>query len=202
MNYNLKYYYALFLLLFWHLYILLCYASPSVSDMYYQYYINGSIQKWNRGVGSKYLFGDLIDFRKGGNSSLYVLGGFSGQEKKGTWTCSEYIYIYLRPNTETKYDINLYMSAVPFLNEKHQNQYIEVIVNEVIVKKINYTLGEIGQNIQVIRVNNDIINSNKGNIVVKIRAKGLVSPWELGLSDDTRKLGVYVESIMLKEVEK
>jgi len=94
------------------------------------------------------------------------------------------------------------MSAVPFLNEKHQNQYIEVIVNEVIVKKINYTLGEIGQNIQVIRVNNDIINSNKGNIVVKIRAKGLVSPWELGLSDDTRKLGVYVESIMLKEVEK
>ena len=170
--------------------------------MYFQYYIKGGIEKWNRGIGSRYSYGDRIDFRKGGNSSDYILCGFSDQEKMGTWTCSENVYLFLLLNSTTKRDVNLYMSAFPFVSDKHQTLIIEVSVNGVAVKKLKYLISNSSQSLQIIKINNNIISSNKGNIVVEVKAKDLVSPSELGLSNDTRKLGLCVDSIMLKEIEK
>ena len=199
---NKQIYFGIIILILWHIFMLFCYNSPKVSDMYYQYYIKGGIEKWNRGIGSRYSYGDRIDFRKGGNSSDYILCGFSDQEKMGTWTCSENVYLFLLLNSTTKRDVNLYMSAFPFVSDKHQNLIIEVSVNGVAVKKLKYLISNSSQSLQIIKINNNIISSNKGNIVVEVKAKDLVSPSELGLSNDTRKLGLCVDSIMLKEIEK
>ena len=199
---NKQIYFGIIILILWHIFMLFCYNSPKVSDMYYQYYIKGGIEKWNRGIGSRYSYGDRIDFRKGGNSSDYILCGFSDQEKMGTWTCSENVYLFLLLNSTTKRDVNLYMSAFPFVSDKHQNLIIEVSVNGVAVKKLKYLISNSSQSLQIIKINNNIKSSNKGNIVVEVKAKDLVSPSELGLSNDTRKLGLCVDSIMLKEIEK
>ena len=105
---NKQIYFGIIILILWHIFMLFCYNSPKVSDMYYQYYIKGGIEKWNRGIGSRYSYGDRIDFRKGGNSSDYILCGFSDQEKMGTWTCSENVYLFLLLNSTTKHKDKVY----------------------------------------------------------------------------------------------
>ena len=202
MSTNIKYYIFIAILILWHIFMLVCYTSPNVSDIYYQYYIKGGIEKWNRGKGSRYSYGKLIDFRKGGDSEDFVLGGFSNQEKLGSWTSGENIHIFLLPDSLAKHDINLYLGAFPFINKKHKSQIIEVSVNGIMVKKYKYSIINSERSLQIIRINKNIINSKNKNIDIKINAFNLVSPRELGLNDDARKLGLCVDSIMLKEIKR
>lgn len=192
------YYLLIILLIVWHLFVIKFLFNPKVNFIYDYYYVRGSIDKWNRGVVKSYSLGDYINFKKGGNSQEYSLGGFSNPEKWGTWTSSNRAYIIFNINQKVANDVNMILYAIPFVNNKNKNMNLYININNVDVIKYQFESDKQGKKKLSFIIKKEIINKSNRNIIVELIIDKPISPMELSLSNDFRKLGIGIECMCIK----
>ena len=134
-----------------------------------------------------------IVFSESGNVSEYKTTGFSNPETSATWTNGEMasIEIPLPEISEDKF-FTVSLDASPFTPKRIKKQTVGVFVNDTFITNFVMT----GPGIYKFDLPHDFYKSNKvANIKFKI--SNPISPKDLKLSEDTRKLGLSVKKIVL-----
>lgn len=123
--------------------------------------------------------------------------GWSTPEGNGTWTDGKestlLIKLYKKPNS----NLILTLDALPFINMKHAELELNIIVNHRCLGKINYNIKNIKNlNVRKIMIPASIVDVNNF-LEIKFEFKNSTSPLELGLSPDSRILGIFISSLTL-----
>jgi len=85
----------------------------------------------------------------------------------------------------------------PYLNNKHKQQDIEIYYNNILVKKINFEFGKTNNNLIKFELKKELITNN--NIELRFKFKNPGSPSDYYESPDSKKLGILLKNISVKE---
>jgi hypothetical protein len=143
-----------------------------------------------------YPIGERISFAQGGTSLKYAGSGWSGAEPWGTWTEGSTSIVILTPSVVPERDMALSIEGQAFLTDKHPVQDIEVLVNRHPVETLHYEFPA-SLDTRVITIPKSFIQEKKGPLIIEFKIKDPKSPAELGLSSDTRRLGLGLVSLRL-----
>lgn len=146
---------------------------------------------------STYKIKETIYFTREGNNALnYQFGDWSSSEPSGTWTNGAEAHLLLKLSEPITDDLILNIEASPFVNEKHTQQKIDLLVNHHLVSQWTFKQGEIVSNNYQVPISKQLID-NSPFLQITFRILNPLSPQELGLSDDPRLLGLFVTRIQL-----
>lgn len=129
---------------------------------------------------------------------IYIkTNGVANPEHWGRWTIEEKVdIIFYSP---VKKDLEVTFNVNPFLPEKMENQRIDVYSRGEKLATWNYRLENPFPNTTIV-VKKELIKNN-GKVNLEFLIKSPISPKELGLSDDNRKLGLGFKSVTIREVK-
>lgn len=143
----------------------------------------------------KYKFGTDILFAGNGDAGRYLLEGWSRPEREWTWTDGNAATLTI-PVESTKNSINLKVVSDPFIRPgKIEKQRVNILVNNQKVGEWVFT--EFGTQERNIDIPNNLIDNSM--LYITFELPDAVSPLELGVSEDPRKLGIAFRSISLSE---
>lgn len=145
-----------------------------------------------------YSLGTPIFFQKLKNNfnDYLILGdGWSVPEEKGIWTNGDSSSLILKLPKETNSNLLLTIDAAPYLNLKHPILRVDILVNHQILRHIVYNFNKASNPIRL-EISNSIIGSNK-LIQIQFLFTKTASPMQLGLGEDTRKLGIFISSLTI-----
>jgi Family of unknown function (DUF6311) len=150
---------------------------------------------------SNYKISQTINFTKENNNSLqYQYGDWSGAEPDGTWTNGPQAHVIMKVDQPIKKNLILKVKGSPFLNEKHLEQKVDILINNHFLTKWVFKNGDKFPPYYEAFIPNKLIN-NISTLEITFRIINPVSPINLGLSDDNRLLGLFVKNIQLIEIE-
>jgi hypothetical protein len=143
---------------------------------------------------------DDIDFSSNGPGHNYMLDGWSSAEKWGTWSDADSASLLLEPSkVPSRGILEITINAFPFLEKKHPLQEIEISINNKYIDKIIYS--STNETIKKIKIPSELISDKKGLMLINFKLKNPISPHKLGISPDTRTLGIGLKSIQIKALE-
>jgi hypothetical protein len=137
-----------------------------------------------------------IDFKAGGNARAFQAGGWSSPETIGTWTDGPTATLVVRGIKPARGRLTIRAVAEGFCASQHPLERVTVLVNDERVAEWTFTAADHDAE----RVAQAPLDS-PGSPVTLIRfdISHPASPHELGLSADTRKLGMLVKQITLSQ---
>ena len=147
--------------------------------------------------GTSYDLGARVDFTIRGYNP-YLGTGWSTPEPAGTWTDGKTAILSLQLNSPRTSDLALIAKFTPYFVNGHAPPLVKVEVGGSEVEQWRMSAAN-----PVVRC--AIIPASlapRGRISVALHIEGPPPPAELGLSADTRRLGVFVEWIVLDDVSK
>jgi|GEM_PF-560331 len=164
-------------------------------------YNDAFIMVWNHPLIDyyEYCFNEKIYFNTNGLGSKYCIFGWSGAESWGTWSDGDSSLLVLKIPHIPKSDLNLLIEGHAFLAEKHPFQEIDVYLKDHYLTTLKYTLLNNG-GIKSIKIPKAFMTNEGAVVSIKFKFKNPKSPAELGLSADTRRLGLGIVSLVLKTV--
>jgi len=118
------------------------------------------------------------------NKSIYQTFGWSGTEEWGTWTEGKIAFLVMSVDNSNNLFLHLNIAGV------FNNIPIDMYINNVIIGSFEFAFGE-----NIIEIPKEIYPDNLLKIIFKI--KDPKSPMDMGLSGDTRKLGIGVSSFYI-----
>lgn len=143
-------------------------------------------------VKQTYKVGDTINFGEITYFSEIIGEGWSDQENWGVWSVDNNSTLNVLFKDEIGRDLNLELSLSAFNNAKT----IDVYVNKTFVDEIKVSQDELNQ--YSVNVPKDLITDKE--IMIEFNCKEeLLSPSELGISADERKLGIGLGSLKFSE---
>ena len=146
-----------------------------------------------------YSLNTILYFQENSNNSLdYQWGSWSSPGKDGTWTNGTEAHLLMSLEEPLKNDLTLYIEAVPFIQEKHPQQIVDVLVNEELITKLIFNKDEPLVNEYQIPLSAKLVNS-LSPLKITFRFSNLASPRSIALSDDHRLLGLEFKKIKLVE---
>ncbi len=121
--------------------------------------------------------------------------GFSGPEGWGRWTDRKTaeLSLSLGPNLQT---VIIQADTIAFLHEKHPEQAVSVWVNDRHVADWTYQLDQVHEQAPIV-LSEKYIPAD-GVIRIRFEIEHPQSPAQLGLSGDTRMLGIGLRSLQLE----
>lgn len=127
--------------------------------------------------------------------------GFSGAEKWGRWSkgfSSQMVFTFKNTSGEIIFEFNL----KPFLTNEHPEQQVLVYVNDKLLTKWYFSKNKPAPKTSLTIPQN--IKTPKGKIFLKFEYENPCSPYELGISQDMRKLAIGFISmkIIVKKIKK
>lgn len=127
--------------------------------------------------------------------SLLGMGWTHNLNKNGVW--SEGKYSFLQFKIDKNYEkANLELEIEPFLTRKNPELNVDIYLNDIFNKNINFNLFNIyGKTKVKIKIPKNVIKNNSINI--KFVNNNLVSPYDLYISPDSRKLSFLLTKITL-----
>jgi len=140
---------------------------------------------------STYVLDSKIDFRKGGNATLYEGEGWSVAEQSGTWTLGEASFLLLHLPTPPNTDLYITFTAQPFAPPLRRTFVEQLFVND---SKIAEWKIEGDARISE-RVHIDRALVPLPLVRIEFRSSDPRSPAELGLSIDGRQLSLSLETL-------
>ena len=147
---------------------------------------------------SSYSYNEKIYFNTKGSAEKYCIFGWSKAEPWGTWSDGNLSIVCFDLPEVPKSDLILQIEGMAFLAEKHSSQEIDVYLKDHYLTTLKYTLSN-NSGTRSIKIPREFI-ANKGLLVlIKFKFKNPTSPAELGLSNDSRRLGLGIISIQLKQ---
>jgi hypothetical protein len=136
--------------------------------------------------------GQVVEFTKAGNGrENFMLGGWGFTEDWGTWAIdqSAKVVFPMPKGDPTKLIIN----ANAFLSPQHVEQIVDIAVNGLRVVD-HMTLKQAKGNILEIKLPRGLKTAGEP-VVIEFRSLDAISPRDLGLGPDERKLGIGLVSI-------
>lgn len=133
--------------------------------------------------------GDVVYF----NNPIYLddFAGFSEAESSGCWTASEKAKFSM--NITSDKDVSVYFETIPFLHQKHKELKMSIYVNNRLRKIVQYNLNKKNNNFMLKIKEKEC----QDTVQLKFKINYPMSPKELQLSNDARKLGVHFISLKL-----
>lgn len=126
--------------------------------------------------------------------------GWSHPEPGGTWSDGDTSLLLLALSSLPKNDVELMIEGHAFLDDKNPSQEVDVLVNKIHVATLKYDQQANG-GIRAVKIPKRLVLDNDGHLLTKFNFKNPKSPAELGLSDDTRRLGLSIVSLELKSAD-
>jgi len=142
-----------------------------------------------------YSLSEEIDFRSGGNATQYLAAGWANSEPWGTWAEAEQATLRLTPTLSGKTDLMLSVQARAFVVPQYPRQDIDVLVNGRQAGTFSFDSFDLVE--RSLRVPADLM---AGSEVLEMTfiSKSARSPAELGLSADSRRLGIGIANVTLR----
>jgi hypothetical protein len=139
--------------------------------------------------------GSLIDFHSGGNSLGFEGEGWGTNEAGGTWTVGSRSVLFLNLTAVPQSDLILDLEAHAFTPSQRRQFEETLLVNGTHVTDWKITEGEslIKRRVQVPR---ELVNG--GSMRLEFVNHDPRSPADLGLSTDTRKIGLAIHTLRLR----
>jgi len=135
---------------------------------------------------------EMLYFNSSGKGLPTLLGGWSSPENWGVWTKDKEANLLLpSPEHGEKY---LILNVRALITDAHPVQIVSVFLNGVFQRKFSLTKGE-GN---LIDIDLSLLPPSKNRFTVELKIDNPMSPKELGLSEDFRKLGIGLVSAELK----
>lgn len=152
------------------------------------------------GVNNEYKLGNIVSFLAQTNNikeNLILIDGWSGQEVNGTWTDGDRSIIMFKLSEKPHSNLVLTIDSLPFINSNHPKLALDILVNHNYVGHLAYKLNNYSR---INQIEIPIKNIDKNNLLeIEFLFKNSISPYKLGLSSDSRKLGLFILSMSLKE---
>ena len=149
-----------------------------------------------------YSINTVLDFQANSNNSLdYQWGSWSFPEMEGTWTNGKETHLFLNLQEPVKHDAILNIEAVPFIQENHPQQVVDIFVNQELVTQLIFKLDRPLLNQYQIPLSAKLINS-QSPLQITFRFSNPVSPHSIGLGEDQRLLGLMFKKMKLVEDDK
>lgn len=141
-------------------------------------------------------------FTPDGVGRKYTLSGWSQPEVWGTWSDGNESYLQFTLNKPVNGDLELLIEGHAFITERHPSQTIDVLVNRQYAGTLKYDLKydrKSNDGVRTVTIPKRSWSQNNGRLLIQFRFKDAISPSDLGLSSDGRRLGLGMSSIELKE---
>ncbi|GEM_PF-2176794 len=142
--------------------------------------------------------GKLISFAKTENTYQYLSMGWSAPEPWGTWSDGDAAMIVMKLASEPAQDLVLALDGHAFVTAKHPHQEIDLKVNGHPLGTIHYDFPS-SDEIRTVPIPKAFIADRL--VKLEFGFKDAISPKELGLSQDPRRLGLGLVSLVLQEEE-
>lgn len=144
-----------------------------------------------------------IDMRGGGNGANFTFGGWSYPEPQGTWTQgdSARLLIALWPDDGRDVQVAIDLAMV-FLTADHPRLEVDIGTDDgwITTWRFKHGLGLLPSfhppPIHVARK-----TAPFGIAILRIRIRGARAPRDLGVSGDSRRLGICISSISIKQAD-
>jgi hypothetical protein len=140
---------------------------------------------------------EKLSFTSEGTGKKYQLYGWSTPEKWGTWTDGNVAFALLPLTNSPKKDLKLLIDGHAFLTDEHTSQEVDILVNNHTVATLKYDLQSTNK-VRAVKISKTLALEKNGELLIKFNIKNPKSPLELGLSGDSRKLGLGIVSLELK----
>jgi len=124
------------------------------------------------------------------------LGWSYNNIKRGIWS-DGYISSLLLNIDNINKDLIFEINCEPYLNKKHINQDLEIYYNNILITEINFEFGKPINNLIKFELKKELITNN--NIELKFIFKNPGSPSDYNESPDSKKLGILLKNISVKE---
>lgn len=145
--------------------------------------------------------GQQIDFTQKGNGGHYLSVGWHQLEPWGTWSGADTTSLlgYIFPDIPDH--LYLRLSAIGFVLKEHPKLDVDVYVNNKFIQTLAFDPTNSKQEVTIPLDASTMstIKSADGLIKISFRNKSIASPASLGISADTRPLGIGLKWIRLEE---
>jgi hypothetical protein len=159
-------------------------------------YENATIMVWDHPlIGFKQIvLGSAINFNE---LNPPIWPGWAAAEKWGTWSDGDSALLLLALSSTPKNDLELLIHGHAFLTHKHPSQEVDVLVNGHYLDTLVYDLLSNG-GVRVVKIPKALALEKNGQLLIKFNFRNPISPAELGLSADARRLGLGIVSLELR----
>lgn len=145
-----------------------------------------------------YEIGKSIFFRDSEDGDKHLLYGWSHPESWGIWSNSEYASVLLQLANEPDTPMILELEAKAFVAAEHNKVSVEVFTNGTYLSTLVFQYpDDMNVNIKKIFLPASLLRGSKGSIKIEFQILEPISPAELGVSADHRKLGLGLISMKL-----
>jgi hypothetical protein len=142
-----------------------------------------------------YPVGDIIDFSKAAQSRGYMTAGWSETESLGVWTEGPEAMLCFRCDPIPSGALDVQARLSPLLVENRTAE-IELSVNQVKLRTWSFGPGDHGVAFRRFTIPPDILADGVIKMVLKI--SNPVSLKQLGISEDSRLLGVMLHEMRIE----
>jgi hypothetical protein len=142
-----------------------------------------------------YTIGTDVAFHEGGDGVAYQAAGWSDPEASGCWTDGKTATLAMRLEDEARTDLILHAIVMPFLGGGRTRLTADVLVNGVRVAQ--WTLAEASMAPARARIPAGLLKQG-GDLEIAFHIANPDSPVRLGLSGDTRLLGLNLAGLRLE----
>lgn len=180
----------------WYIVVLYWIWHPNPPSIEYDlYYIENKLIDWSGYRGLKYKLGNKLFFGTNDNKMRKIKHrgkGWSYKEKTGNWTKGNKAYLYFTINEEVPTNLQMSIYANAFAPEG--NQVVDVIFNDKKIGVLNMKHSKLKK--YNVKIPNEVVKEDHFNQIEFVIHKPN-SPYQYGLSDDKRLLGMRVRWLEL-----
>lgn len=134
-----------------------------------------------------YVFGQTLNFASGGSGKQYVIEGLASAEKWGTWSNRDRILMLIPLENIPETDLRATVKFRGFVRGADHFQSVNIFAGGKLVE--NWRLESPDIRVRELNIARDLVNGS-GYLVLEFRLPGAVSPYELGRSNDRRRLAI------------
>ncbi|MDO5758454.1 MAG: DUF6311 domain-containing protein [Rhodobacterales bacterium] len=137
----------------------------------------------------------ILTLTDGGNFDPYKRWGWSSSEAQGRWTEGPLATFVVALGQPVVRPVSIEMIASPYLADGAHGRDVKIRANGRTLLETNLTDPEMHS---IIFEAPPQTFSADGVLLLEIQISNSLSPFELGLSEDVRKLGLYVQSVSFR----
>ena len=134
----------------------------------------------------------------GEGGAKLLVGGWHPQERSGTWSSekSSKLHVPLKAEPGDKFGVKIFASTLTGLGFYDQPQTVRLKIGDRIVASQGFVRGSGFLEIPFDMDQSDL--TNDGNLVLDVEVEDILNPAKLGISADTRNLGVMIQNLTIR----
>ena len=131
------------------------------------------------------------------NFGILGFGWSHNFDKNGAWSEGKFANLLFQIEDISR-DLVLEIECIPFINEKLKNLNLSIFVNNEFNNKIKFNYdNDLANKKRIIKIKINKEKLNSKNIELKFQNDNPISPLDLLINPDSRKLGLNVKKIKL-----